>query len=90
MHYTGEARNLSHIDDPVLNKMLINQRLTFDPEERKKIIDDIQRYLAEQSYYVFPPTATSIAVWQAWIHNYAPKSGYDLGRQLEEIWIDES
>ncbi len=43
----------AHINDPKLTAMLKEQRRTKDLEARKKIIHDIQRYAAEQQYFVY-------------------------------------
>ena len=43
----------SHINDPKLTAMLKEQRRTPDLEARKQLIFDLQRYAAEQQYYVY-------------------------------------
>ena len=45
--------NSSHVNDPTFTAMLKAQRRTQDLEARKHIIFDIQRYAAEQQYYVY-------------------------------------
>jgi hypothetical protein len=52
------------------------------------VIDEIQRYLAKQQYYVHAPTGTCIAVWDGALKNYAPNLGYDYGGRLREAWLD--
>src|SRR5713101_5846879 len=53
MYVPDHPRNSSHVNDPKLLAMLKEQRRTKDLEARKKLIFDIQRYIAEQQYYVF-------------------------------------
>src|SRR6266568_1867885 len=53
MYEPDNLRNSSHVNDPKLMAMLQEQRRTKDLEARKKLIFDIQRYIAEQQYYVF-------------------------------------
>ena len=63
MHYPGEAKNQSHVDDPVVTDMLIRQRRIFDVAKRREVIHDLQRYLAKQQYYVQLPSGIYVAVW---------------------------
>jgi peptide/nickel transport system substrate-binding protein len=45
--------NYSHVNDPKLTAMVKAQRRTQDLTARKQLIFDIQRYAAEQQYYVY-------------------------------------
>src|SRR6266700_2050672 len=47
MYEPGNLRNSSHVNDPKLLAMLQEQRRLKDLEARKKLIFDIQRYIAE-------------------------------------------
>ena len=53
MYMPEQARNSSHVNDPKITAMLKEQMRTQDVEARKKILLDLQRYLAEQQYYVY-------------------------------------
>ena len=81
--YSKEARNHSRVNDPKLDKMLEDQRKIKDPAERKKLIDETQRYLISQAYNVQSPQGTSSAAWQPWLKGYKPKGGYDRGTLYE-------
>ena len=88
MHYPGEAKNQSHVDDPVVTDMLIRQRRIFDVAKRREVIHDLQRYLAKQQYYVQLPSGTYVAVWDGALKNYSPNLGYDYGGRLMAAWLD--
>jgi ABC-type transport system substrate-binding protein len=45
--------NAAHLNDPKITAMLKEQRRTKDLEARRKLVHDIQRYAAEQQYYVY-------------------------------------
>ena len=51
-YYPGEPRNQSHVNDPVLDDLLVRQRRTLDVKARRDVIHEIQRHLAKQQYYV--------------------------------------
>src|SRR5206468_1100929 len=84
----AEAKNQSHVDDPVVTDMLIRQRRIFDVAKRREVIHDLQRYLARQQYYVQLPSSTYVAVWDGALKNYGPNLGYDYGGRLMAAWLD--
>jgi len=88
MHYPGEQKNQSHVNDPVVTDLLVRQRRTFDVPKRREIVAEIQRYLATQQYYVQLPSAVYIAVWDGALKNYGPNLGYDYGGRLMAAWLD--
>jgi peptide/nickel transport system substrate-binding protein len=87
-YYPGELKNQSHINDQVAADMLVRQRRTFDVAKRREIINDIQRHLAKQQYYVQIPSVVYIAVWEGALKNYGPNLGYDYGGRLTAAWLD--
>jgi peptide/nickel transport system substrate-binding protein len=88
MHYPGESKNQSHVNDPVVTDMLIRQRRIQDGAKRREVVHELQRYLARQQYYVQLPSAFTIAVWEGALKNYGPNLGYDYGGRLMAAWLD--
>jgi peptide/nickel transport system substrate-binding protein len=86
---TGQPNNRSHVADPQLDVMLDAQRRYTSRSSRKKVIDDIQRYLAERVYYVYTPYPKNLSSWAPWVKNYGPKNSFDRGAQLEVVWLDK-
>jgi peptide/nickel transport system substrate-binding protein len=86
-HYTGEPLNASGVDDPKLNEMLRLQRRTLDVAKRREIVYDIQRYLAEQAYYTFGPSVSTVAAWEPRVKNFSPNIGHDYGGRLMAAWL---
>ncbi len=87
---SGEKANRSHVNDPKLDELVLAQRRTLDKAKRKEIIDEIQRYAAEQVYYIYTPYPKNIAAWPPWVKGYWPKNSFDRGTQLQRVWIDQS
>jgi len=87
-YYTSEPRNRSHVNDPVLDDLLVKQRRSADVKARRDVIHQIQRHLARQQYYVHVPSGTYIAVWEGALKNYGPNLGYDYGGRLLAAWLD--
>ena len=87
-YYTGEPRNRSHVNDPALDDLLVRQRRSSDPKARREVLNQIERHLAKQQYYVQAPSATNIGVWDPALKNYGPNIGYDYGGRLITAWLD--
>jgi peptide/nickel transport system substrate-binding protein len=87
-HLPGQRPNSSGVNDPRLTEMIRLQRRTFDVAKRREILWDIQRYLAEQVYYLYGPSARVIAAWEGHVRNFAPNVGNDYGGRLMAAWLD--
>jgi peptide/nickel transport system substrate-binding protein len=83
-----QPRNRGHVNDPRLTGMIKEQRRLKDPEARKKLIVDIQRYLAEQQYYVFVATPMYTGSWQPYVKNHAPNPTFDYGSRVAALWLE--
>jgi peptide/nickel transport system substrate-binding protein len=80
--------NAAHLHDPTVTAMLKEQRRTRDLEARKKIIHDIQRYVAEQQYYVYTNVTVITGSWAPYVKNYAPTHSFDYGSRAAALWLD--
>jgi ABC-type transport system substrate-binding protein len=83
-----QLRNRGHVNDPKLAAMVKEQRRLKDPEARRQLIFDIQRYAAEQQYYVYLSSQVSTASWQPYIKNFAPNLTADFGGRAAALWLD--
>jgi ABC-type transport system substrate-binding protein len=59
-----------------------------DPEARKQLIFAIQRYAAEQQYYVYLASAIVTASWQPYMKNFAPNLTADFGSRAAALWLE--
>ena len=80
--------NAAHLNDPKVTAMLKEQRRTKNLEARKKIIFDIQRYVAEQQYYVYTNVTVITGSWAPYVKNYAPNHSFDYGSRAAALWLD--
>jgi len=88
MYAPDQLRNMGHVSDPTLTAMLKAQRRTKDLAARKKLIFDIQRYIAEQQYYVYTTAGTVTGTWQPYVKNYAINPTFDFGSRAAALWLD--
>ncbi len=85
---SDSSRNQGHVNDATLTAMLKEQRRTKDLEARKQLIFDIQRYVAEQQYYVYLNSNTITTSWQPYVKNFAPNHSFDYGNRAAALWLD--
>lgn len=64
--------NFTHYKNPELDKLLVEQRLTFDQAKRKAIVDRIQVLLAEDVPYTFLYVAEALPIVNARIKDIEP------------------
>jgi peptide/nickel transport system substrate-binding protein len=84
----NQPRNRGHVNDPKLAAMVQAQRRTKDPEARKQILVDFQRYAAEQQYYVYLFSVMITSSWQPYLKNFAHNLTFDYGSRVAEAWLD--
>ena len=84
----NQPRNRGRVNDPKLAAMVQEQRRLKDPEARKQLIFDIQRYAAEQQYYVYLSSQVITASWQAYVKNFAPNLSADFGSRVAALWLE--
>jgi peptide/nickel transport system substrate-binding protein len=80
--------NRSLVNDSKVTAMLKAQRRTKDLAARKKLIFDIQRYVAEQQYYVYTHSSMITGSWQPYVKNYAPNLTFDYGSRIATLWLE--
>jgi peptide/nickel transport system substrate-binding protein len=88
MYMPDQPRNSGHVNDPKITAMLKEQMRTKDLEARKKIIFDLQRYMAEQQYYVYLYCGGITASWQPYVKNYAPNLTFNYGSRAAALWLE--
>ena len=88
MYMPDRARNSSHVNDPKIVAMLKEQMRTKDLQARKTILFDLQRYAAEQQYYVYLYCVGVTASWQPYVKNYAPNLSFDYGNRAAALWLE--
>ncbi len=83
-----QPRNRGHVSDPKLTAMIRQQRRLKDLDARKKLVFDIQRYIADQQYYVCLVSAMYTGSAQPYVKNYAPNLTFDYGSRVAALWLD--
>jgi peptide/nickel transport system substrate-binding protein len=84
----GKGFNFSHYDDPKLDQMIDAQSRETDPQKRKQLVWDIERYAMGERAYMFP-----VIWWYRIIPYLAKVRGYVIGSNhyttmdMSAIWL---
>ncbi len=86
-HYTGQPRNVNGYSNPDLDRMLDQQRATFDDEERRNLIMEIQEVLLEEvpTAWLADPIYHSLVNQR--IVGYQPWLVFDRSSELYDAWV---
>jgi peptide/nickel transport system substrate-binding protein len=87
-YYPNQPKNQGHVNDPAVTDLLDRQARTLNVARRREMINDIQRHLARQQYYVELPSDRTIGVWDGALKNYGLNYGNDYGGRLTAAWLE--
>ncbi len=90
LYHPKSPVNGSRVNDPKLSELLTKQSVTKDIEARRAVYADIQRYAADQMYYVYGGAFVYVASWQPHIKNFNTNLGFDYGWRMQQAWIDKA
>jgi len=68
--------------------MIKEQRRVKDLEARKKLVFEIQRYMAEQQHYVCVASPMYTGSWRPYVKNHSPNPTFDYGSRVAALWLD--
>jgi len=88
MYMPEQSRNSSLVNDRKIALMLKEQMRTKDLEARRSMIFDIQRYAAEQQYYVYLYCVGITGSWQPYVKGYAPTPNFDYGSRAAALSLE--
>ena len=88
MYAPEQPRNSGHVTDAKIIAMLKQQMRTKDLEARRKLIFDIQRYAAEQQFYVYLYSGMFTGSWRPGVKNYSPNASFDYGNRSAALWLE--
>lgn len=88
------AFNLSMIDDPIINELMVKVRLASltDQHEAMRLFKEIAKRAIEQAYAIPNVIGTYHNLWWPWIKNYSGEItiGYDNPNWQPYVWYDQA
>lgn len=88
-YHSKGGRNTGYINDPKLDSMIETQRRELNPEKRKNMILEMQRYLLQKNYGLAMYSTLSANARWPWVKNVA-YSASGNSRSIDYMWIDQA
>jgi len=86
---TGDSNNWGRFSDPRIDDLFARQTSALDPLERKRLVNEIERIVLENAYYI-PGLwwARSVVHW-AKVKNYVAPPNHYSNQKLQDVWLME-
>lgn len=90
LYHPKSPINGSKVNDKKMMELIAKQSVTQDIEARREVYAEIQRYAADQMYYVYGGAGVYVASWQPHIKNFNTNLGFDYGWRMQQAWVDKA
>jgi peptide/nickel transport system substrate-binding protein len=89
LYHPRGPRNSAGVNDVSLTSMIEQLPQVLDVDQRRARTFEIQRYLADQAYYVPHVAGMFTAGLSSRVHNFFPISDYGFGAEVApKVWLD--
>jgi peptide/nickel transport system substrate-binding protein len=86
---TGAPQNYGRFSDPAIDDLFSRQARTLDPAERKKLVNELQKIVLENAYYMPGLWWTRNVVHWAKVKNYVAPPSHYTNQKLQDVWLAE-
>ncbi len=86
---TGDTENWGRFSDPRLDDLFARQTRTLDPVERKKLVNEMEKIVLDNAYYIFGLWWTRNVVHWTKVRNYVAPPNYYSNQKLQDVWLAE-
>jgi peptide/nickel transport system substrate-binding protein len=86
---TGDTENWGRFSDPRLDDLFSRQTRALDPVERKKLVNELDRIVLENAYYLPGLWWTRNVVHWAKMKNWVAPPNYYSNQKLQDVWLAE-
>lgn len=84
------SRNYGKVKDPKVDELANKQRVTTNEVDRKKVVDELQRYLMDQVYFTYLYSYEWQMAYQNYVKNYVQNSiPWASHRHWDVLWLDK-
>jgi peptide/nickel transport system substrate-binding protein len=85
----GDSRNWGRMSDPKVEDLFARQARTLDPAERKKLVNEVDKIVLENAYYLPGLWWTRNLVHWTKVKNYVAPPNYYSNQKLQDVWLAE-
>jgi peptide/nickel transport system substrate-binding protein len=86
---SGDPNNWGRFSDPGIDDLFARQTRTLDPSERKRLINEIERMVLENAYYIPGLWWGRAVVHWAKVKNYVAPPNHYSNQKLQDVWLAE-
>ncbi len=88
-YITGSTQNWGRYSDPVLDDLFSRQARALDPHERHRLINELQKRVLENAYYIPGLWWMRNLVQLAKVKNYVAPPNHYTNQKLQDVWLSE-
>ncbi len=89
IYTTGDKRNWGRFSDPRVDDLFQREARTLDPAERKKLVNEAEKIVLDNAYYIPGLWWTRNLVHLSKVKNYVPPPNYYSNQKLQDVWLSE-
>jgi len=86
---TGSTQNWGRYSDPRIDDLFSRQARTLDPAERKKLVNELEKIVLGNAYYMPGLWWTRNVVHWAKVKNYVAPPSHYTNQKLQDVWLAE-
>jgi len=86
---TGSTQNWGRYSDPQIDDLFSRQARTLDPVERKKLINQIEKIVLDNAYFMPGLWWTRNLVHWTKVKNYVAPPNHYTNQKLQDVWLAE-
>ena len=88
-YVTGSTQNWGRFSDPRVDDLFSRQARALDPQERKKLINEMEKVVLENAYFTTGLWWTRNLVQWAKVKNYVAPPNHYTNQKLQDVWLSE-
>jgi peptide/nickel transport system substrate-binding protein len=86
---TGSTQNWGRFTDPRIDDLFSRQARTLDPVERKRLINEMEKIVLENAYFMPGLWWSRNLVHWAKVKNYIAPPNHYTNQKLQDVWLSE-
>jgi peptide/nickel transport system substrate-binding protein len=86
---TGDPNNWGRFSDPRIDDLYARQARVLDPAERKRLVNEVERIVLDNAYYIPGLWWRRSVVHWAKVRNYVAPPNHYSNQKLQDVWLAE-
>jgi peptide/nickel transport system substrate-binding protein len=86
---TGDSENWGRYSNPVIDDLFSRQSRALDPTERRKLVQQLQKVVLENAYYMPGLWWSRNVVHWTKVKNYVAPPNHYANQKLQDVWLSE-